>query len=57
MRLVSQGFNSCDFAVVATNSLTKQVVLLEIDGRQHAGGGQYSPEAEQKKNAENFAAG
>ena len=51
---MSQGFNSCDFVLVATSSLTKELVLLEVDGRQHAGGGQYSPE--QKKNTENFAA-
>ena len=57
VRLVSQEFNSCDFALVATSSLAKQLVLLEVDGRQHAGGGQYSPEAEHRKNTENFAAG
>jgi hypothetical protein len=27
VRLVSQGFNSCDFALVATSSLQKQLVL------------------------------
>ena len=57
VRLVSQGFNSCYFALVATSSLTKQLVLLEIDGRQHAGGRQYSAQAEQTKNTENFAVG
>ena len=50
-------FNDCDYAITATSSLSKQLALLEIDNNQHAGGGQYSAEAEQKKNTENLASG
>jgi hypothetical protein len=50
-------FNDCDYAIIATSSLSKAIVILEIDNQSHNSGAQYTPELERKKNDGNFAAG
>jgi hypothetical protein len=50
-------YNDCDYVIVATSSLNRALVMIEIDNQQHAGGGQYAPEAECNKNSRNFASG
>jgi hypothetical protein len=47
----------CDYAIIATSSLSKSLVILEIDNQSHSSGAQYTPELEAKKNDSNFAAG
>lgn len=54
---LSNAYNKVDYAVVATSSLGKALVMIEIDNNQHAGGGQYSPELERQKNTGNLACG
>ena len=51
-----EAFNDADYMVVATNTLGKAAVILEIDNRGHSGGGIYSPAAEREKNDGNFSA-
>lgn len=61
MKLVDVGlkeqYNDADYVVVASSTLGKALVILEIDNRGHAGGGIYSPAAERLKNDGNFLAG
>jgi hypothetical protein len=52
-----ESYNDADYVIVATSTLGKALVILEIDNRGHSGGGIYSPAAEQQKNDGNFAAG
>ncbi len=47
-------YNEADYVVVASSSLGKALVIIEIDNMSHAGG-QYTPESEKKKNDGNFA--
>jgi hypothetical protein len=54
---LAEQWNDADYVIVAKSSLAKALIILEIDNRAHAGGGQYSPELESKKNDGNFAAG
>ena len=54
---LKEQWNDADYVIVATSSLGKFVVIFEIDNRQHAGGGIYSPAAERQKNDGNFQAG
>jgi hypothetical protein len=60
VKLVDVGleqYNDADYVIIATSTLGKALVILEIDNRGHAGGGIYSPAAEKEKNDGNFAAG
>jgi hypothetical protein len=60
VRLIDVGleqYNDCDYAIVASSSLSKSLVILEIDNQSHSSGAQYTPELEAKKNDGNFAAG
>lgn len=50
-------YNDADYVIIATSSLGKALVILEIDNLSHSGGGQYTPEAERQKNDQNFASG
>jgi hypothetical protein len=54
---LAEAWNDADYVIVARSSLGKALVILEIDNREHAGGGQYTPEKEQEKNDGNFKAG
>ena len=54
---LKEQWNDADYVIVATSSLGKALVILEVDNRQHAGGGIYSPAAEKQKNDGNFQAG
>ena len=54
---LKEQWNDADYVIVATSSLGKALVIVEVDNRQHAGGGIYSPAAEKQKNDGNFQAG
>jgi hypothetical protein len=59
VRLIDTGleqWNDADYIIVAKSSLGKVLIIIEIDNRCHAGGGEYTSEKERDKNSGNFKA-
>ena len=59
VRLIDTGleqWNDADYIIVAKSSLGKVLIIIEIDNRCHAGGGESTSEKERDKNSGNFKA-
>ena len=54
---LKEQYIDADYAIIVSFSLGRALIILEIDNLSHGGGGQYTPDAERKKNDGNFAAG
>ena len=51
---MQEQYNDADYVIVASSSLGKALLILEIDNMSH-GAGTYTQESERRKNEGNFA--